>query len=118
MLGPDTTDDKAIRILNRCLEWRKDGLYYEAAPKHAEIIIADLGPENANSVVTPSVKQQNPNEETLLPPDEARRFRKTAATCQFLAMNRCDLQHPVKGCARGMATRSNGDFERHKRIGR
>ena len=27
-LGPDKADQKSITILNRCLEWRQDGIYY------------------------------------------------------------------------------------------
>ena len=37
-MGPDEYDDKSVTILNRCLEWRSDGLYYEADPRHAEIL--------------------------------------------------------------------------------
>ena len=38
-LGPDKHDDKSMTILNRCLEWKEDGIHYEADPRHAEILI-------------------------------------------------------------------------------
>ena len=57
-LGPDKDDDKAITILNRCVEWTSHGLLYEADPRHAEILIRELGLENTKPVVTPGVKSQ------------------------------------------------------------
>ena len=41
--GPD--DDKSIRFLKKCLEWRRGSLPYEADPRHAEIAIKALGLE-------------------------------------------------------------------------
>ena len=65
-LGPDSTDSKHIRILNRCLEWRRDGLFYEADPRHSEIIVTELGLSSANAVATPSVKSNSPDDSTPL----------------------------------------------------
>ena len=43
--------------MNRVVEWREDGIYYEADQRHAEIIIATLGLEsNSKSVSTPGRK--------------------------------------------------------------
>ena len=42
-LGPEGTDDKAIRILNRVVTWTCDGIEYEADQRHAEIILQHLG---------------------------------------------------------------------------
>ena len=36
-LGPDAKDDKTMTILKRSLEWKADGIHYEADPRHAEI---------------------------------------------------------------------------------
>eukprot|EP00959_Pyramimonas_sp_CCMP1952_P374745 7848401-Pyramimonas_sp.AAC.1 len=41
-LGPGEEDMKAIRILNRIIEWTKEGLRYEADQRHAEIIVKEL----------------------------------------------------------------------------
>ena len=117
-LGPDPQDDKHTRILKRCLEWRGDGLYYEAGPRHAEIIISDLGLENANSVATPVKTVPQPWDDQPLWFDEARRFRQVVARCNFLSKDRCDLQYAVNECARGMSQPTTGNLERLKRIGR
>ena len=38
-LGPDTNDDKHVRILNRIITWcDKEGVHYEADQRHAEIL--------------------------------------------------------------------------------
>ena len=46
---------KAMTILNRIVEWTNAGIQYEADPRHVDLIIEELGLENANgSVVTGS----------------------------------------------------------------
>ena len=42
MLGQDEKDDKEIIILGRTLRWTKDGLEYEADPKHRRMIWSTL----------------------------------------------------------------------------
>ena len=42
-LGPEDTDDKSIRILNRIATWDDEGIKYEADQRHADIIIKELG---------------------------------------------------------------------------
>ena len=56
-LGPEPSDDKAIRILNRVVSWTNDGIEYEADQRHAEIIVQHLGlNKSSKSVGTPSTK--------------------------------------------------------------
>jgi hypothetical protein len=56
-LGPDEKDDKAVRILNRVVEWTQEGLIYEADQRHAELIVKDVGlKEGSKSVNTPGIK--------------------------------------------------------------
>ena len=62
-LGPGPDDDKSICILNRCLEWRRGCLAYEADPRHAEIAIKALGLEGSKPAATPGVKHERLSEE-------------------------------------------------------
>ena len=39
---PLLADMKSIRILNRIVEWTRNGLWYEADQRHAEIFVKDL----------------------------------------------------------------------------
>ena len=41
-LGPDPSDDKHARILNRVISWEKWGIQYEADPRHAEVLVREL----------------------------------------------------------------------------
>ena len=50
-LGPEATDDKEIRILNRIVRWTPEGIWYEPDQRHAEIIIRDLGLERESKGV-------------------------------------------------------------------
>ena len=63
-LGPDNGDDKAVRILNRTVTWTNEGIRYETDQRHSEIIIRQLGLNDAsNSVITPGVKDNGEEEE-------------------------------------------------------
>ena len=42
-LGPDKHDQKPMTIVNRCLEWRSDGIDHEVDPRHAEFVIEEMG---------------------------------------------------------------------------
>jgi len=56
-LGPDNNDDKAVRILNRVIEWSSEGLRYEADQRHGELIVKDVGlKEGSKTVNTPGLK--------------------------------------------------------------
>ena len=57
-LGPEEKDDKSIRILNRVITWKEEGIEYEADQRHAEIIVNSLGLEKeAKAVRSPGVKE-------------------------------------------------------------
>ena len=113
-LGPEKHDDKSMRILNRCLEWRSDGLHYEPDPRHAEIIIEQMGVEKSAAVVTPGIKTTPlPEEEDLaLKPDYATKFRRIVARANFLAQDRVDIQYAVKEAAKGMANPKQSDWDK------
>ena len=118
-LGPDDTDDKNIRILNRCLEWRADGLAYEADPRHAELVVKDLGLENSKPMVTPGIKVVvSEDEDEYLAGEEATAYRRLVARLNFLAQDRHDIAYATKELARGMANPKLSDWERLKRMGR
>ena len=50
VLGPDTQDNQQVQILNRIVSWTPEGLEYEADPRHVELIVKELGLENAKGV--------------------------------------------------------------------
>ena len=112
-LGPGKNDNKQITILNSCLEWRKDGLYYELDPRHAEIIVNEMGVASSASVVTPGVKMFSVPEEDdpLFSPSESTEFRRIVARANFLSQDRMDIQYAVKEAARGMTLPRQSQME-------
>ena len=51
------TECQQLRILNRIVTITKDGLTYEADPRHADIMMASMGLTSANAALTPGVKE-------------------------------------------------------------
>ena len=87
---------KAMTILNRIVEWTNVGIQYEADPRHVDLIIEELGLENANrSDVTGSKVDVNETD-TELDHEDAYRFRSIAARLNFLAADRIDIQFASK----------------------
>ncbi len=80
-LGPGKEDDKAIRILNRVVEWTEEGIRYEADQRHAEIILEQLGMKvTSKAVSTPVVKEaENEDEDQELMGSEATAYRAVVA---------------------------------------
>ena len=117
-LGPDKHDQKSITMLNRCLQWRADGLYYEPDPRHAEIIIEEMGVQKCSPVVTPGTKMSLLPEEDdpLLKPEHATKFRRVVARANFLAQDRMDIQYATKEAARGIANPRQSHYEKLLRL--
>ena len=57
ILGPNDNQLKELRIFNRVIVWNHDGIYYEADQRHADLIIKELGLEDAKPVNTPGTKE-------------------------------------------------------------
>ena len=117
-LGPEKKDDKSIRILNRCLEWRHDGLHLEADPRHAELILKELGLEKASTVSTPAVKTDPEINPTYLDKDMATQYRRIVARCNFLSLDRGDIQYAVQQVAKGMSRPTTQHMQQLKHLGR
>ena len=58
-MGVDGTND--MRILNRVVEVKEDGVTFEADPRHVDILLKSLGLTDANAVRTPGVKETATN---------------------------------------------------------
>ena len=135
MLGPTPgVHQQEIRVLNRILRWTKEGIVYEPDQRHAEIVVRELGLENAKPVSTPGCRDDakcagppmTADEELynsddngpLLDTRQARSYRGISARLNYLAQDRSDLQYACKEAARRMARPCEGDWNLLKRIGR
>ena len=53
-----------MRVLNRIVETHKDGVSYEADPRHVDLLAHALGLTAANSVLIPGIKKSDADYET------------------------------------------------------
>lgn len=104
LLGPEPKDYKMIRMFNKCLDWRKGAVYYEADPRHAEIVVSKLGLAASNFVVTSSVKENKEGGGALLPPEQAKDIANSLPDAT-LALDRCGIQFAIKSGPRHAKTR-------------
>ena len=93
----------------------------EADPRHAELVVRELGLERATpskvSGVKPTSKDGEPAQDDLSR-EEAKQYRAIAAILKYLAPDRLDIAFSVKEAARNMAKPRRSDFDKLKRIGR
>ena len=112
-----------VRFLNRVISWESHGIRYEPDPRHAEIIVNQMGVAGAKSVSTPGITATAPRSEDdaenpKLMGQEASDYRGVAARANFLAMDRMDIQYASKEISRWMATPRRSDWEGLKRLAR
>ena len=115
-LGPEEKDDKAVRLLNRVIEWTEEGIRYEADQRHAELILQDMGLKgSSNAVVTPGGKKQEDSIGKKLGKREALLYRANVARANYMCQDRSDIQYPVKELCRAMSDPTEADMLMLKR---
>ena len=89
----------------------------EADPRHAELVCEQLLKEGSRRVTTPGT-EVNPSkeDEEELTGEEVKRFRSTAARCNYLGQDRPDLQYAVKEVCREMSKPTQGSQRRLLRL--
>jgi len=118
-LGSGPKDLQEIRILNRIARRTSDGYEWESDPRHAELIVKQMGVQESNSVVTPGVEiAEVEQDKEELEGEEATSFRGLAARANFLSMDRADIQFATKEICRKMAKPRRCDWAKLKRLAR
>lgn len=111
-----------MKVLNRIITWEGfRGITYEADPRHVEIVVEQLGLEEAKFVLTPGTKEEGRTQvgmERALSSTEASKYRVLVARCVYLSLDRPDASFSVKECSRRMSQPTVGDWYRRKRLGR
>ena len=121
-IGPE--DNQHMTLLNRIVTYHKDGsVSFEADPRHAEMIIRQLGLEGSKGISTPSEKKKLSDVVATsgLPPMNPERttlFRSLVMRAQFLGQDRADIAESVKSLTRKMKSPTEADFKDLKRLGR
>ena len=94
---------------------------WEADPKHAKVIMEEMGiEEGSQGVRSPIQKEEKVEEgdEEELNKEEASRYRRISARANYLAADRPDIQFAVKEICRGMTRPTKGHMKKLKRLAR
>ena len=93
-------DVREVKILNKIVRWTESGVELEADPRHAELVVRELGLEKATPSKVPGVKanisERTPEDMEELGREEARSYRAIAARLNYLAPDRLDIGYAVK----------------------
>ena len=90
-LGPSTEDGKVVQVLVRSISWQTLGkdevITYEADPRHAEIIVKEMGVEHCKPLSSPASKMDSANDqdEDVLAADKGSTFRPLVARANCVA---------------------------------
>ena len=121
VLGPSKTDKQEVRVLNRIISWKDNGIQYEADPRHVEIVLKELNLENSKEVCSPGTKEEGKTKEEhkeALDATRASAYRGIVARLNYLSADRADISFAVKEVARSMSAPTKGSWEQLKRLGR
>ena len=124
ILGPPGTPNtiQDIRVLNRIITWKEDGIWWEPDARHAELVIDLLGdgPRGAK-VKTPLAKgsvEDLKNATVFLNDEEATQYRSVAMRAAYLAQDRPDLQVATRSLAQGLQRPTTSHMLMLKRVAR
>ena len=94
----------------------------EGDPRHAELVVEQLGVQDLPSLSAPGVDCVEPvvgdEDDTELDAVTAKLYRGIAARCNYLAVDRPELQFAVKEACREMSKPTLGSWSKLLRIGR
>jgi hypothetical protein len=120
IVGPDPHDLSEIRILNRTLRWKQEGIELEADSKHVKTIIDEVG-----------LKADSKGSDSPLPKDfcatdgdvalggqQAHAYRRIAALVNYLALDRIDLQFSAGVLGRTASRPTERSWTNLKRVAR
>ena len=110
------------KVLNRIVRWTQEGYELEGDPRHAELVIEQLGLEDVAPLSSPGVDIAEPNvgdeNDEELCATEASNYRRIAARCNYLSSDRPELQFSIKECCREMSRPTKASWDKLIRIGR
>ena len=123
-LGTGPGEKREVKILNRLVRLVPGGIEMEADPRHARVLIEEMGVEAGKSVGTPmavdvtGTKSAQRDDEAVMEPGEVTRYRALVARLNYLAMDRPDLQVAALAASRRMSAPVRGDWAILKRVAR
>ena len=107
-IGHDVGDRTEVKILNRVISVTQQGFRYEPDLRHVELVVSELGLENAKSVST--LWTDACDSCSLLDAEHFKKYQSISARVNLLAQDRMDFQFAAKECARKMSKPTIGDW--------
>ena len=109
------------KVLNRIVRMTPAGWETEADPRHAELIIEQLGLGNARRLDAPGSDGKDDadqEDDKDLEGADITKFRGVAARGNYLSFDRPDLQYAIKEICREMSKPTTASLRRLQRVGR
>ena len=95
------------------------GIAYEADPRHAETLIDAMGLRDAKPVTSPGSREPVKEEEEVeMKREDQTNYRAMAARCNYLSLDRPDIQFASKEVCRWMSAPTWADWASIKMIAR
>ena len=120
-------DDEEVTILGRRLRWRRGyqrEIEYEADDKYVKQVMSEMNLQADSKGLDAPVEREIvedgglENDSDLLDIDEARRYRAVAATLNYLALDRSDINYATKEICRSMSKPRKSGWANVKRLAR
>ena len=104
VVGDGREEVHETKVVNRIIRMDHEGWHCEADQRHGELIVKALNLHEAKSVSTPGGNEKSWQEEEdreRLNNQDASQYRALAASANYLALDRTDVQYAVKEICRG-----------------
>ena len=112
VLSGDKSDVQEVKILNKIVRWTNKGVELEADPRHAEIVVRELGLRDATPSKVPGVKI---DVDSVRKPLAEVKVKAKAAVNNEVIEIRKKHSATIFGKARGQARRENGQMRSRPR---
>ena len=106
-----------MALLNRLIHYGPDCTTIEADPRHVKILLNELGLNEAKTVTSPGVVCKD-DDNTPLSAEDCKRFRSLTMRCNYLALDRPDINFGAKELARRMQSPTKSSWNGLKRMAR
>ena len=117
ILGDGPGEATKGTYLGRQTRWEQDGIHYEAEEQYAKDLLDEWGMQGCKAVASPGCKEEVRGMEAVpLDAAEMAKYRRAAATLNYIALDRPDIAFSAKEVPRVMSAPISVDLVRLKRI--
>ena len=117
-LGMNKNGQREGKVLNRIIRCTDVGWEIEADPRHAELVVEQLGigDKGVSAPGLSGIEEEDEEGDVLLVVEDITRYRGVIARCNYMAADRLDCIFAIKEGCREMSKPTTGSFRRLLRI--